>query len=180
MAKPDYCGVSPGFMATDSKYQPWAHAVADALYAVLDNKQFCGKVLEQMATGSGVPKADGSGFDGRMASTFDAALKGLRKCPDAQLTAAASLARLCHVELQPRVKLTSSPSPYLTLKPTCGLPPFCLAVETAATFRGVVCCMQRALEVTPNLPLPNVLSQVRPSEELMCLLQLTALTEFAA
>ena len=136
-------------MATDSRYQPWADAVADALYAMLDSKQICGRVLEQMMTGPNVPKADGSGFDARTCSTFDAALEGLRRCPDAQLTAAASLARLCHVELQSRPRPTSS------------LPPFCQATETAATFIGVVCCMQRALEVTPILPLPNVLSQMR-------------------
>ena len=151
MAKSDYCAVFPGFMATDAKYQPWAHALADALYAMLDSKQTCGMVLEQMVSGPGVPKADGSGFDqaGRISSTFDATLKGLRPCPDAQLTAAASLARLCHVEMQSRPRPTSS------------LPPFCLATETAATFMGVICCMQRALEVMPILPLPNVLSQMR-------------------
>ena len=139
-------------MATDSRYQPWAHAVADALYAMLDSKQICGRVLEQMMTGPGVAKADGSESDGRISSTFDAALKGLRRCPDAQLTAAASLARLCQVELQSRPRPTSS------------LPPFCQATETAATFIGVVCCMQRALEVIPILPLPHVLSQVKLRE----------------
>ena len=152
MQKPDYCAVSPGFMTKDSRYQPWAHSLTDALYAMLDNKHICGKVLEQMAIGPGVSKADGSGFDGRMSSTFDAALKGLSECPAAQLTAAACLARLCHVEQQSR------------LKPTSSLPPFCLATETAATLSGVVCCMQRALEVTPILPLPNVLSQMRLRE----------------
>ena len=166
-------------MATDSKYQPWAHAVADALYAMLDNKHICARVLEQIMTGPGVPKADGSGFDSRMSSCFDAALKGLRPCPDVQLTAAACLARLCHVELQSTLKPTSSPSPFC-FKPISSLPPFCQATETAATFIGVVCCMQRALEVTPILPLPNVSSQVRPSEELLLLLQPAALTEFAA
>ena len=149
MAKPDYCAVFPGFMATDSKYQPWAHSLADALYAMLDNKQICTMVLEQMVRGPGVPKADGSGWDSRISSTFDAALTGLRPCPDAQLTAAACLARLCHVEMQSRPRPTSS------------LPPFCLATETAAAFMGVICCMQRALEVMPILPLPNVLSEMR-------------------
>ena len=152
MAKSDYCGVSSDFMAKDSRYQPWAHSLADALYAMLDNKQICGKVLEQMATGPGVPKADGSASDGKISANFDAALKGLSKCPDAQLTAAACLARLCNVELQSRPRPTSS------------LPPFCQAIETAATFIGVVCCMQRALEVIPILPLPHVLSQVRLRE----------------